>query len=79
MGSNNEEADRAAADPVLAVEFNKRRFSAYDVWVIVRALNTDENVPRELWPDDYNQILTMRPVSYEFVRCRLCTMLCNDS
>ena len=73
------EADRAAADPVLVVEFNKRRISAYDVRAIVRALDTDEYAPRELWTDDYNQILTMRPVSYEFVRYRLCTMLCNDS
>jgi len=66
------ESDRMTMDPPPAIKFTERKNSAYDIWVFVRALMTDKDLPPELWPNDCNRHLTKRPDT-SFVGCKLCT------
>jgi len=68
------EADRVPAiNPgFAAVKFARRKNSAYEIWIFVRAVMTDQYVPPEQWPNDYDQHLVKRPDS-PFIGCKLCT------
>lgn len=55
-----------------AVKLAGRKNTAYDIWVFVRAVTTNQDLPREQWPDDYDQHLVGRPDS-PFIGCKLCT------
>ena len=72
LGSPDEQTDQSTPDPPPAVGYAGRKNTAYEIWVFTRAVETDENVPAEHWPDDYSQYLTKRPDTM-FVGCKLCT------
>ena len=59
-------------EPSPEIKFNERKNSAYEIWAFTRPVNTDEVVPTQQWPDDYNDHLTKRPDA-TFVGCKLCT------
>lgn len=73
-GSPDEQIDQSTPDPPSAIGYVGRKNTAYEIWIFTRAIETDENVPAERWPDDYNQYLTKRPDTM-FVGCKFCTQL----
>jgi len=58
--------------PEPVIHFTERKTTAYDVWLFVRALQTAEEVPQDLWPSDYGKRLSKRPDT-SFVGCKFCT------
>lgn len=73
-GDPHEEPSRRTPDqdPSPEIEFNERKNSAYDVWAFARGLLTNETIPADQWPRDYNQHLTKRP-DESFLGCKFCT------
>lgn len=68
------ESVQTTVDPAPTIKFTKRKNAAYNVWPFVRALTTNEAVPVEMWPSDYNQHSTKRlDKPFDFVGCKLCT------
>jgi len=70
--SGSQESDGVTMDLLPTIKFTGQKNSTYDIWLFIRALRTDEDLPPELWPNDYNQHLTERPDA-PFVGCKLCT------
>ena len=67
-----EEPRRITVGASSIIKFTQRKNTAYDVWAFVRAVETEENMPAEQWPDDYNEYLTKRPDTL-LIGCKLCT------
>lgn len=61
-----------STSPDPTITFPERKNPAYEIWVFIRALETDDVVPTEQWPEDYDNHLINRPDS-AFVGCKLCT------
>ena len=70
--SGSQESYGVTMDLLPTIKFTGRKNSAYDIWLFIRALRTDEDLPPELWPNDYNQHLTEQSDA-PFVGCELCT------
>ena len=71
-GKSDQEADRMAVDPSPTVKFGGRKGTAHDIWAFVRAIESNEPVPFEQWPDDYNEHLSKKPKT-TYVGCKFCT------
>lgn len=71
-GGLDEESEQSTPGPPPAIKFTERKNSAYDVWAFLRAIEADEVIPDDQWPDDYNRHLVRRPKS-QFVSCKLCS------
>jgi len=65
-------ADRTKLVSPHAVKLAGRKNTAHDIWAFVRAVETNETIPQEDWPNDYNRYLVKRPSS-SFIGCKLCT------
>jgi hypothetical protein len=71
LGGLDDERGRSDPEPGSSL-LVQRKNGAYDIWAFVRAVNTDEELPSDEWPNDYDQHLTCRPET-EFIGCKLCT------
>ena len=71
-GSPDQQTEPSTSDLHPTARFARRKNSAYEIWAFIRAVETDEVVPAEQWPDDYDDHLTHRPDT-TFVGCKLCT------
>ena len=49
------------------VKFTEWKNSAYDVWVFIGAATTDEVIPPEWWPSDYDKYLVSGGLGRVFV------------
>lgn len=54
------------------IKRTKRATSAYDIWAFIRPVETDEDVPIDLFPNDYDEHLESRPDT-PFIGCKFCT------
>lgn len=70
--SPGEQTEPSTPDLSPVIKFAERKNSAYDIWPFTRAVETDEIIPADHWPDDYGDFLTKRPDA-TFVGCKLCT------
>ena len=61
-----------SVDPSPKVKFSGRKGTAYNVWAFVWALEKQEAVPTDLWPNDYNEHLVEKPKT-GFAGCKFCT------
>ena len=59
-------------DPPTTVKFSRWKNVAHDVWPFIRAIEKKEEVPSNLWPDDYNNHLTEKPKT-DYIGCKFCT------
>ena len=67
-----EESRRITVSASSIIKFTERKNTAYDVWVFVRGVEAEENVPIDWWPKNYDQHLTRRPDA-PLLGCTLCT------
>ena len=71
-GSPDDRTEPSTPGPISTIEFTGRKNSAYEIWAFARPAETDEMVPADQWPDDYDEHLQKRPDAM-FIGCKLCT------
>ena len=66
------EQEQRIINPSPALNFSAWKGTAYDIWLFVHPLKTNQDVPLGGWPDDYDQYLLER-LDALFVGCKFCT------
>ena len=54
------------------IKFTEQKNSAYDIWPFVWPVEMEEDVPVDLWPDDYDNHSKKRPDT-PLIGCKFCT------
>ena len=60
-GPMTEDSGRVTVGSYSIVKLTERKNSAYGIWVFVRGIETEDQIPIEQWPGDYDRHLSRRP------------------